>query len=320
MTRSTLMPDRRAASALPDLVGEDEVGDAAPVDGVLHRQRGQLGGVAARRDGRVPDRHVAEHGLQVDVLERPAAQHARRDLPGERQHRRAVQLGVVQAGQQVRRAGSGDREAGRRAAGELAVGAGGEGRRALVPDPDVPQLAALLGPAHRVGDAQVRVADHAEDGVHPVRDQGLDDRVADGAAASVVGGQRDVRAVLALLRVVRRDRVREALRRLAGARVVVVPVPRAAQPAVLDRALTDRAPLVRAAVLQCPEPAGTTGERDGAAVDDGAGDPALGGYVVAVDPVPLRRHRLVIHGCSLSLAVARDCSCSVSLTRRGVTS
>ena len=73
-------------------------------------------------------------------------------------HRGLVELRVVQAGEQVGRAGPGDREARGRTAGELAVGTGRERRRTLVPDADEPQLAALLGPAHRVGEAEVGVA------------------------------------------------------------------------------------------------------------------------------------------------------------------
>ena len=78
--------------------------------------------------------------------------------------------------------GPGDREARGRPAGQLAVGARGEGGRALVPDADVGQLAALLGPAQRVGEAEVGVPDHAEDVRHAVRDQGLDEHVGDRAA------------------------------------------------------------------------------------------------------------------------------------------
>ena len=83
--------------------------------------------------------------------------------------------------------GPGDREAGGGTSGELAVGAGREGCGTLVADADVAQLAALLGPAQRVGEAEVGVADHPEDGVDAVRDQGLDEHVGDGAAR----GRRD---------------------------------------------------------------------------------------------------------------------------------
>ncbi len=141
---------------------------------------------------------------QVEVLERAAAEHARRHLPGDGQHRRAVELGVVQAGEQVRRARAGDGEARRRPPGELAVGAGRERRGTLVADADVPELAALLGPAHRVGEAEVGVADHAEHGVDAVGHQRLDHDVGDRSARGSCAGSRDVHAVLALLDAVRR--------------------------------------------------------------------------------------------------------------------
>src|SRR5439155_13234033 len=107
----------------------------------------EFGMVRSTVDGRGPGRHVTEHGREVDVLERAPAEDLRRDLPRDRDDRRLVELGVVQAGQQVRRTRPGDGETGGGTAGQLAVRAGRERRRALVADPDVRQLAALLGPA-----------------------------------------------------------------------------------------------------------------------------------------------------------------------------
>ncbi len=302
------------------LVGEDQVRHSTPVHRVLDGEGGQLRGVATGGDGRVPDRHVAEHRLEVDVLEGAAAEHARRDLPRQGQHGRAVELGVVQAGEQVRRARTGDGEARGRAAGELPVGTGRERRGALVADADVPQLATLLGPAHRVGEAEVGVADHAEHGVDTVGHQGLDDRVADGPATRLVGRQPDVHAVLALLDAVRRHRVREAFRWPSGPGVVVVAVPRAAQPAVLDRALADGPALVRAPVLQRSDPSAAASQGDRAAVDDRGRDAPFRRHVLGLDPMPLVRHDLVTLIGSLPRRVARDCSWSVSATSPGVTS
>ena len=82
--------------------------------------------------------------------------------------------------------GPGDRQARGRSAGELAVGAGRERGRALVPDADVAQLAAFLGAAQRVGETEIGVADHAEDVRDAERDQRLDQHVGDGA-----DGRRD---------------------------------------------------------------------------------------------------------------------------------
>ena len=185
------------------LVGEHEVGDAAPVDRVLDRGGGELGVVGARVHGHRGDRDVAEDRRQVEVLERAPAQHLRRHLPGDREHRSAVELGVVEPGEQVGRAGPGDREARRGTAGELAVGGGGERGRALVADADVAQLAAVLGAPQRLGEPQVGVPDHAEDRVDPPGDERLHQHVGHRARALRHLRQLHVGAVGALL-----DRVR----------------------------------------------------------------------------------------------------------------
>ena len=52
-----------------------------------------------------------------------------------------------------------------------------------------------LGVAHRVGEPEVRVADHAEHVRDTPRDHRLDHHVGDGARARLLGRQRDVHAV-----------------------------------------------------------------------------------------------------------------------------
>ncbi len=271
------------------LVGKHEVGDAAPVQRVLDGGRGELGVVGARVHGHRGQRDVAEDGREVEVLERAAAQHLRRHLPGDRDHRRAVELGVVQPGEQVGRAGPGDREAGRGAPGELAVGRGGERGGALVPNADVAQLAAGFGAPQRLGEPQVGVPDHAEDRVDPPRDERLHQHVGHRSRAVGDRGQLDVGAVGALLDRVRRGRVGEARGRAPGGRAVVVAVPRAAQPAVLDRALAERAALVRAVVVQRADAPAAAGEGHRAAVHDRGADPALVGDLI--EAVPGAGHR-----------------------------
>src|SRR4051812_14276487 len=75
-----------------------------------------------------------------------------------------------------------------------------------------------------------------------------------GAEADPLSGpfvrQSDVHPVAALLDVVGQDRVGEVPRGLTRERVVVVPVPRAPQQAILDRPLPQRATLVRTVVVQ----------------------------------------------------------------------
>ena len=70
-------------------------------------------------------------------------------------------------------------------AGELAVGGGGERGGALVADADVGEPPGLLLAAQRVGEAEVRVADHPEDVLDAPVDHRLGHQVGDG---------RDVRA------------------------------------------------------------------------------------------------------------------------------
>ena len=88
---------------------------------------------------------VGERGREVEILERAAAAHLRRHLARDREHRRPVDLGVVQTGEQVRGARARDREARRELPGELAVRARRERGRALVADADEREVAALLG-------------------------------------------------------------------------------------------------------------------------------------------------------------------------------
>jgi hypothetical protein len=93
------------------LVGKDQMGHPAGITRMLHRQRRQFGVVTVAVRCRRPGGHVPEDHAQVKVLERAAAKFPGGDLAGNRQHRRLVQLGVVQAGEHVRRARAGDREA-----------------------------------------------------------------------------------------------------------------------------------------------------------------------------------------------------------------
>ena len=83
--------------------------------------------------------------------------------------------------------------------GELAVGAGGERRRALVADADEREVAGVLLAAHCVGEAEVGVSDHPEHVGHAPGDHGLDHDVGDGADVLLFVGHFDVDAVVAHL-------------------------------------------------------------------------------------------------------------------------
>ena len=153
-------------------------------------------------------------------------------------------------------------------------------------DADESQLTALLGPAHRVGEAQVGVTYHPEHGVDAVRDQGLHEHVGDGAAMRHRGGEADVDPVLAFVHVVGSHRVSEALGRLPGDGVVVVAMPGAPQQTVLDGPFADRSALVGAPVLERAEATPTPGERHGTPVQHAAVDPSVLGDVLGRDAMP----------------------------------
>ena len=145
---------------------------------------------------------------------------------------------------------------------------------------------ALLGGAEGVGQSQVRVADHAEDvGDAPV-DHRLHHDVGHGPHPGGFGRQGDVDSVVADLGGVAGRGVGEARRRGAVARRVVVTVPRAAQPPLLDRPLAERPALVGAAVVEGAVTTAEMGEGQRAAPDGHRLDPALGELVELEGLVP----------------------------------
>ena len=97
---------------------------------------------------------------------------------GDRQHRLAVQLGVVEAVQQMNAAGAGGGQADAEPAGVLGVGAGHEGRGLLVPHLDEADL--VLARAQRLHDAVDAVAGKSEDHVDAPVQNGFDENVAAG--------------------------------------------------------------------------------------------------------------------------------------------
>ena len=92
-------------------------------------------------------------------------------MPGDRQHRLAVQLGVVQPVEQVDAAGAGGRQADAQPPGELGVAAGHERGGLLVPHLDEADL--VLVRAQRLHDAVDAVAGQAEDSVDSPVDEAL---------------------------------------------------------------------------------------------------------------------------------------------------
>lgn len=196
---------------------------------------------AARRDqvgsgdgdgcGPDPTAEAARSGGEPDVAECVV-----------RDDRGRIQLGVVQAGGQVRGAGAGDRQArGRstRAGRRTRPGFPTEHRRPPGPVPPPPATPHTPRPA---------------------------------ATRPYI-------------------RAREPLRLQTGQRVVVVPVPRAAQQPLFDRALPQRAALVRTPVLQRTQPSPAPRHRDAATVDDDAADPSLGRHIRLPGPGATAAHR-----------------------------
>jgi hypothetical protein len=171
--------------------------------------------------------------------------------------------------------------------GELPVGAGRKRGSTFVADAEEAEVAAFFGNTHCVGEAEVRVADHAEHGCHAPIDHRLDKHIGHGAHAWRVGRNLDVDAVVADLDGERCDLISVAAGRLAGAGVVVVAVPGAPQPALLDRAFAKGAALVRAFVVDRSVSAVVVRHSEGPAANGDRGDSAFWEFVGIEDPVPV---------------------------------
>ena len=122
--------------------------------------------------------HVAEELEDVDLLLEVRADHVVVRVPGDGQDRGVIELGVVEAVEQVDGPGPAGGEADAQPPGELGVAAGGEGRRLLVPALDEADLVLVL--AQGLEDPVDPVAGQAEGRVHAPVDQLLDDHVARG--------------------------------------------------------------------------------------------------------------------------------------------
>jgi hypothetical protein len=103
--------DRSIGRERLHLVGQHEVADTRGERRLLGGERGELGGFRVGQQGARPRCHAAERGSQVELLEVVDPEYARRDLAGQRDDRRAVDVGVPPPGEQVRRPAAGDRQA-----------------------------------------------------------------------------------------------------------------------------------------------------------------------------------------------------------------
>jgi hypothetical protein len=147
------------------VVGDDDARDRArrlrdadrAVDEVLRLLRRHQDLDELRRD-------VLEQRLEVDLLLVAAAERHRLLLADDRDDRLVVELGVVEAVQQVDRTGTGGGHADADLAGELRVGAGGERRDLLVAHlHELDLVADLVERAQQTVDAVAGVAVDAID-------------------------------------------------------------------------------------------------------------------------------------------------------------
>ncbi len=277
----------RVAGEVLDLIGQHQVRHPPSVDRVLHRQRCQLGVVRCAVRGRLPIRHVGERRLQIQVLEGATTELVRRHLTRDRQRGSSVDLGVVQPGEQVGGARSGDGETGGRPARQLAEGRSGERGSTLVADPHVGDVAAQFGLSECIGKPQIRVTHHPEHVGHTPGDEGLHHDI--GGAAGFLGtrGQPNEHPVAPDLGGETRGRIGEPLGGFAGEWVVVVAVPGTTQPAVLDGTLTQGAALVRAAVVQRAVLVAAARERQRPAIDGDGAHPSVGQLIEVRNAVPV---------------------------------
>ncbi len=196
---------------------------------------------------------VGERGAEVEVLERASSHHLRRHLTGDGQRRRAVDLGVVEPGEQVGRAGPGDREAGRRTARELAERRRSERRGTLVAHADEREVAAFLR-----RDASRRRSRGSSDrpcrtrGSRPTRPSCRPARPTRSARGTGSGGSATYTPSPRTSTAKQAGASVKPGRWGAGGGVVVVAVPRATQVPALDRPFAERASLVRAVVVEGP--------------------------------------------------------------------
>ena len=175
-------------------------------------------------------------------------------------------------------------------------------------DGDVAEIAARFCAAQRIGESQVRVTHHAEHCSDAPVGHRLHEHVGNRALTFGLRRQCGIHAVVADFDRVGIRCVVERWRRGAVARRVVVAVPRAPQPATLDRALTERTTLMRAGVVERPEGVPHPGDAQTAPTDRDAGDPLVAEFVESEHPMPLvgpvgnvhglgRRARLLfVHG------------------------
>jgi hypothetical protein len=149
---------------LLDVVGDDDAGRRVRGLGDAHRAVDQVRRLAGDHAGGHELRgDVLVEDLQVDLLLEVGAQRQPRLLADDGHDRLVVELGVVEAVEQVDRARAGRRHAHADLAGELRVRAGGEGGDLLVADLGELELRNLVEGAEQAVDAVARITVDALD-------------------------------------------------------------------------------------------------------------------------------------------------------------
>ena len=162
-----------------DVLRELDVGRTGLLQGRdAERLADDLGDHRDALDPRVPLGDRTEHVDDVDDLVRLLVELVGGGLAGDGHDRRAVEVGVGDAGQQVRRAGPERRHRDGRAAGEPAVHVGHEGGALLVPGRDVADRARMR---ERLEDVQRLLARDREDVLATLRLETGDEEVGGGA-------------------------------------------------------------------------------------------------------------------------------------------
>ena len=140
--------------------------------------------VALPHDAGVVDRNVHEHAVEVHVLLRVRVDEVVVMVSGDGQNRLAIELGIVEAIQQVQPPGTGGGQTDAEPAGVLRVGTGHEGGRFLVPN--LHEAHALLPPSQRFHHTVDAVTRKAEDDLNAPVFEGVDEDVGRGGRHGVL--------------------------------------------------------------------------------------------------------------------------------------
>ena len=152
-------------------------------EGLAH----DLGDELGLPDARVPLRDGLEHPHDVDDLVRLLVELGGRGLPGDRDHRRAVQECVRHARDEVRRAGTERPHRDCGAAGQSPVDVGHERRALLVAGRDVPDTLVVR---ERVEDVHRLLTGHGEDVLAALGGQAVHEEVGGATGRARCGRHR----------------------------------------------------------------------------------------------------------------------------------